>query len=220
MRDHAGDYDHYIVARLALWAGDLSQARERLQMYRHTADADEGRAAFPFDAAHCADRTLRQLNRRVSEYRTIYTTLGFSTPARPRNILRSANGHLGAAIWVETHREYELRAYLLDLAWEQTFYDRSRRLSESGERQSGATIYGTDQASQSKNDQFALSIEWAGGGPLFIQVAVSDFGTFSARGVWTLTTPPKSEEDIIRPYQRLLDAIDSAEDKIDWINGF
>lgn len=208
----AFNYDDYIVARLALWAGDTAEARRRLRIYRRGRRGTDDNSNFRVEAHECADRTLRQLNRRVSEYNTIYKTAGLNSSHSPTNILRSAAHHLGGVVWIETDREYELRAYLLDLSWEPTFYERAVRFVKDVETSRVLLNYRheTNQTAfpSGEDRELALGLEWVAHGEIFVQAYVSDLGTLSARGVWTVPDPPPNEGAIFSAFQQLLNKFD------------
>jgi hypothetical protein len=158
-----------------------------------------------------AVRTLRQLKRRQSEYKAIYTAAGLSVETTTEHILRSKGDHLGAVIWVESERDYELRVYLLDLSWEADFY----RIARGNAQQVGGMAvepgpeYGYGQKTGDHQlMEASLGLEWAVQDTMLLQVAVGDFGIATVRGTWTTLQLPRQLSDIISPFQILLDELD------------
>jgi hypothetical protein len=206
------EYDDYLVARLALWAGDSKEAEERLERYQKPRRGASNSNGFSSLAATSANRTLQQLRRRMSEYKSITKAVGLTDDDGISTILRSAGGHLGGVIWAETDREFELRAYLLHLPWEADFYRRIEKLSVTStaeQHMNNIPAYGDKKPEQSPQlDEASLGLEWVQNADFFMQIAVSDFCTLSARSVWTRQQLPDELVAITQPYQRILDEID------------
>jgi hypothetical protein len=200
------DPTNYVVARLALWAGDADEAAMRLSVYKG--------GAITRGWSHLINKSAvrtRRLKRRQSEYKAIYSAAGMPYSQTTEHILRSTGSHLGAVIWVENERDYELRIYLLDLAWEGEFY----RIAEVSAQTLGVMAtkpglvpsYG-QKLGDGQGNQASLGLEWAIQGTMLLQVAVGDFGTATVRGTWTGAPLPSQLSEIIHPFQDLLDRLD------------
>lgn len=199
--------EDYLVARLALWAGDADEAEKRLSVYR----GGSVTKGWSHLLNKSALRTKRQLKRRQSEYKAIYAAAAMTASATTEHILRSKGGHLGAVVWVENERDYELRIYVLDLAWEEDFY----RIAKSTAKNRGgmatkvgsAPLYGQKVAA-GHSQSSALGVEWALRGTMLLQVAVSDFDTATVRGTWIEAQLPGQLDEIISPFQELINEWD------------
>ena len=214
------DHDQFTVANLALWAGDAEAAKDRLSTIVQQHHATQG-AVSPFEMplVSSSQRALRQLRRRLSEFRR----LGQIADLAPENLvpqkpLQSRGKHVSAIIWVESEREFELRSYLNDLSWEAGFYKAAATLA--GDTTMSANVanlhYGSDEErspSPTQEDPTSasgtLGVEWALTiRDMFLQVSVSDFCTFTARGIWVSKVPPESVGQITSIFQELLDNFD------------
>lgn len=206
--DFGDSYEDYLVARLALWAGDTEEAIKRLEKY------GVGRNENPLTdlATASAATTLRQLHRRLGEYESIYAASNIQTSTTSEYILKSRFGNLHGVIWVEGDREFELRAYLLYTKREEQFYMNAKRLASSAT--TGSTIETTLQYGvaaverQDPKQDPKLDLEWVVEGSCFLQVAVSDFCTFTVRSIWTLKDLPTDLVQIAKPFQLLLNEFD------------
>jgi hypothetical protein len=212
-----------IIAKLALWAGDLSEAEAQLMRIIESVSPERRRSTvFDDPVIASARRALRQLKRRRSEFHLLAKAAGVAESTREQNPLRSGGRHLSGIVWALNEREFELRAYLTDLSWEAAFYIMVARNSDDAEaqervRQLGYGLDITKEAEDSKGsidsaDEAVLGVFWVKLiGQLFVQIEVSDFCTFRARGVWIAIDPPKQREQVTEPFQNLLDRIDPIE---------
>ena len=203
----------YVIARLALWAGDVDTAIAHLKKCSKPLRRREKWNPYTHPISASAARTLNQLRLRLREYATIRHAIGIGSNQTKENVLRSVSGHLGGVIWIESAREFELCAFLLELSWEAEFYRNVAMQSEhSGSSKSIKDLgYGHDRAlidPMSKDESTGLG--WVQTGDMFVQVEVSDFCTISARGTWTATSLPSALKIITAPFQTLLDKIDPA----------
>lgn len=203
-----GSYEDYLVARLALWAGDTEEATWRLENYRST----RTKSVLTDLAAASAQKTLRQLKRRLSEYESIYAACDFRPGTTGEHVLNSEAGIMRGVIWVEGDREFELRAYLRDTTLEEQFYWNAARLHRSTIRQTTTETYlryGLEPiALRDLRQDPKLNLEWVVEGDCFLQVAVSDFCTFCAHSTWTLQDLPMELAQITKPFQLLLNEFD------------
>jgi hypothetical protein len=202
-------YEDYLVARLALWAGDTEEAIVRLEKY------GTGRNKDPLTdlARASAATTLRQLHRRLGEYESIYAASNIQISTTNEFVLKSPLGNVRGVIWVEGDREFELRAYLLHTNLEERFYLNAKRLASmanTGGRIETALRYGVAAIERRDPKQdLRLDLEWVVEGSCFLQVAVSDFCTFTARGIWTLKNLPTDLAQVTKPFQLLLNEFDA-----------
>ncbi|WP_037246982.1 hypothetical protein [Rhodopirellula baltica] len=197
-------FEDYLVARLAMWAGDIEEAELRLTNYPRGIDF------YDNFAASSADRTLRQLRRRNGEYRTASNALDLSTEPTVSPALRSAGGHLGGVLWAETDREFELRGYLMDLSWNDMFYEKARVFSD------GTALGDSPTEKKVEKTREPSGLSWNTSGNFFIQVHIGAFQTLSAQGVWIADREPKNAKEVLAPFHSILNQIDPAPEKTDW----
>ena len=213
------DDDLFTVANLALWAGDAANARRNLSEILRRNQATQGSVSvFVNPLVSSAQRVLRQLDRRIAEYRRLGQSLELSTDqTQSREALQSSGGHLAAMIWAETERTFELRSYLIELSWEADFYKRCATLSGKdvalkgivslgyGRDISGEQVQGTDEAQRVD----ALELAWAiTRGEMFLEIEVSDLCTLTAHSVWIGKEPPETSDQLVAVFQKVLDEID------------
>ena len=114
-----------------------------------------------------------------------------------------------------------MRVFLCDLNWESDFY---KAVNGNGKLPKPGTIRPDYELPESKRSrrQGSGSLVDSGDLPsvaydvgraveacaLFIQVTASDFATLFADGVWTQQELPGVADDIIKPYQELLNQVD------------
>lgn len=213
------DDDLFTVANLALWAGDAQGADDRFSVIlrRHQVSR-QTTSVFDTSLVSSSQRALRQLRRRLGEYRRLgHAARLASNNLAPQKALRSRGEHLSANVWVESERELELRCYLNDLAWEADFYKMAATQARDNVTMSNvaALHYGSDRVpSPSLTEDDATTISSLGVGwtltirDMFLDVTVSDFCTFTARSVWIGTAPAESVNQITSIYQDLLDKFD------------
>ena len=197
-------FEDYLVARLAMWAGDIEEAELRLINYPRRIDF------YQNFAAASADRTLRQLRRRNGEYQTALNASNISPEPNVSPALRSAGGHLGGVLWAESDREFELRGYLMDLSWNEQFYERARALSD------GTSLGDSRSEKKVEKTRERSGLNWNTSENIFIQVHIGAFQTLSAHGVWVAEREPKNAKELLAPFQSVLNQIDPEPEKSNW----
>ena len=227
------DDELFTVANLALWAGDAARARRNLTEILRRNQATRGSVSvFAYPLLSSAQRALRQLDRRISEYRKLgkFSEQSY-VRTQSREALQSSGAHLAGMIWVESERSFEFRCYLLDLSWEEHFYkmcateiDKHVALNNIadlgidkhvaldniadlgyGSNGSRDEREGTDEADRVDT----LELSWATTkGEMFLEVEVSDLCTLTAQSVWIGKEPPKSSDQLIAVFQEVLNVLD------------
>jgi hypothetical protein len=211
-----GAADDFIVAKLALWAGDFQTAEALLTNIAPAHTRGTPRPIFEHPVLASAQRLLAQLRRRMGEYRLLAASAALpnemieAVPA-----MQSRGTHLRAVIWVESDRQYELRCYVCNLAWEREFYTRGARLSQvpgAAERVSNlgygvANVHPAAEAAEAAEG--ALEIGWGyNAGEMFLQPELSDFCTCTVRALWIANQLPETTDPMQRIYQEFLDTFD------------
>ncbi len=213
------DDELFTVANLALWAGDAARARRNLtEILRRSQATGRSVSVFEDPLLSSAQRALRQLNRRISEYRKLSKLAeGSNARTQSREALQSSGGHLAGMIWVESERSFDFRCYLLDLSWEKHFYKMCATVSDKhvalnniadlgyGSNGSRDEREGADEADRDDT----LELSWATTkGEMFLEVEVSDLCTLTAQSVWIGKEPPESSDQLIAVFQEVLNVLD------------
>lgn len=206
--DRRRGVEPYIVARMALWAGDFDYCQELL------ADFCKGYGTLPDAVAgpeeliqYAGALRLRQLRQKKGEFNRLQR---LAEPRASRGVYQPTSiqvVHLRGVVWRRGAREFELRAYLTDLSWQDTLFDHVRKLHDSVQEMN------VGDEMQQDGDRRAyqrLGGNWSVTGNPFIQVQVSDLGLIRADALWTERVLPADAPSITRPFQVILEQLDSA----------
>ena len=116
------DTDNFIVATFALWAGDFKYAETLLSRYSN-APALNGLVESPDDLIRRTGALrLRQLRQKKGEFKLLAAENGVRNPVQANPTVLETK-HLRGAVWRIDAREFDLRAYLKDLSWEEHLLD-------------------------------------------------------------------------------------------------
>jgi len=194
--------DEYIVARLALWAGDFEYCSHLLgQLPSPLPDEDNARGKQgPEGIVREAARVrLEQLRSRQKEFALFKQALldeGDAIEAQPMTIFTR---HLRGTIWRIDAEQFEMRGYLSELKWEGQFYQLVDRL---------LLKQPTGDATNRSGKHFGPERRWVASRDPFIRASVTDLGQIHATGIWTGTRLPRDKDELARPFVQLLETLD------------
>lgn len=208
--------DDLVVAKFAEWAGDTAFAIGALLEYERTVSKkrQEDPSEVFLDRA-ASERLINLVEaRRESRSELIrYSEKGLTTvfpipgsnindddPPTEMPIVESTN--LRGVVHIMSERQFELRAFLKNLSWEQELFKKVEELStEPTERKK-------DQLNDEVNER-GRSGSWVIEGDLFREIEVDDLGLITARGTWTKSRLPETPKPIFDAFKEVLRQLDS-----------
>lgn len=203
----------YIVARFAEWAGDRDHSR---RLYaecggRRPYNDFPKRFDGPLEVIRfVSELRAARLGEPVSDGTRVFAAKVFATEGHlrslppPEPMLLTPTRHLRAAVHRVGNRDFQMRAYLDRLEFEPRLYENARRVGTAAVQTASAETIG-DRVYDSPG------VTWVIEGRLFQKVTVSDFGLIKSEGRWTQQELPRTADEVLRPFQRLLEALDPAE---------
>jgi hypothetical protein len=203
------DTDNFIVATFALWAGDFEYAETLLKRYSN-APALNGAVESADDLIRRTGALrLRQLRQKKREFKLLAAEHGLRNPVQAKPTVLVTN-HLRGALWRLGAREFELRAYLIDLTWEESLLrlahneaDQHERSLESVEQRDSSLGFGDNQAPRTTR-----GVAWTVTGSLLLRAQLSDMCLLEVNGLWTEAKLTNTDEEIKGPFLKLLHALD------------
>jgi hypothetical protein len=196
--------DKFVIATFALWAGDFGFAEELL---RGAAVPLKGLARHDrLDSPEDIIRTtaalrLRQLWQRRGEFRKVASEERGLVDAP----LIISGTHLRGAVWRIGERNFEMHAYLIDLAWERELFVRARQ--ESDKHRPIENVESEEEATRLGNHP-GRELSWTVVGNPFMQVHVADLALIEVSFVWVAQELPHSVEEVTTPLSGLIRRLD------------
>jgi hypothetical protein len=202
--------DAYIVAHAAEWAGDVENS---LRHYEQIIGG-EPEAILKNEVKGPSDAVLLAASYRaiaIQDSQKKREILALRSGALRRQIGESIKPvgirptrHLRGVVRRTAEREFELRAYLSDVTWEEDLLRSARKLARLFGRQSEPYMSHSPEDGAYKK----LGSGWAMEGKLLRLINISDLGLIKCRGIWTEVHPPTDAEVIINAFQEILDKLD------------
>lgn len=211
MQDKEKIVDRFTRARYAAWAGDVNHCQQLLnEIQTESSQLSEQNKASTFGLML---RAAAQLSYRLEIEQKKYDARQ-ETPDHERPIISSK--HLRAVVHRASEFEFELRAYLDDLSWEDLLYKRASATAAEAKmalaRLEAPTL---EQHTESLDDQESLRrphTSWRiVGQNLVCVVSVGPFCLIKMRGTWTGLLGPRHIDEVIQTFQIVLDQIDPDE---------
>lgn len=211
--------DQYVLAKLALWAGDIDYALTQLDVLLRVRDYPFNR--YPEHASidvigTAASRLRRQAIRLRGEIKRAARDGDWQFPALQPMVLIDSRRFVRATLWQREPRRFALLTYLSDLGMEQQFYRVIDALAETQSSDTASPRYdlmSAEHISVAKTSRGELPIDYsptfAFEGNPFIEAQASDFGTIEAEVIWTLRSLPSKASDIVGPCESILDKFTS-----------
>jgi hypothetical protein len=189
MAERESTYNNYVLAKQALWAGDVDFARTRLEMiggYRDAVERVDPESVVRWRAVNLRDfLSNRKFNQPDGEF-----------------IVQTE--HLRGLFSRTSERGFEMRAFLLDLAWDEKLLWRARSIADRWQRAERSA--GDAQDIRWRQDQTANWIEFMGDAQ--VDVVVSEFALVRARLIWIRQEPPRSLHPIRTAFRSILEMLD------------
>ncbi len=200
--------DAYIVARLALWAGDFDYAQNLLRDFAPLSK----HGAMP-DTVHNTEELIvyaaalrhRQLARRKGEFTQLAETISVPDGSLTPQPLVIATRHLRAAVWRVGARQFQMRAYMSDLTWEAELF----RLSRAQVRELPEPS--PPPRSAQPRHFVPLGTAWLRPGNPFVQIAISDLGLIQADALWTEAGAPVEFRPFHEAFKAVLESLENEE---------
>lgn len=206
--------DDYVVARLAMWAGDFDHAARLLSRFapQHEYGAFPDAVSSTEDLIrYAAALRRRQLAQKSGEFSKLSEELrieGAVLVYQPEVITTT---HLRGAIWRVGIRQFQMRAYLSDLTWEDGLLRAARALIAQSD-DSQVPLPKTAGVSRTQRKPFVgQGGSWVSVGNPFVEIALSDLGLIEADAVWTEGDRPRSVEPIRGKFRSILEQLDGGE---------
>lgn len=203
------DTNNFIVATFALWAGDFEYAETLLSPYAHV-PALNGAVESPDDLIkRTGALRLRQLRQKKGEFKELAAEYGLRNPVVANPTVLVTN-HLRGALWRLSAREFELRAYLIDLTWEESLFRLAHKEADQHER----SLEPVEQRNRglgfedNQPPRTTRGVAWTVTGSLLLRAQLSDMCLLEVNGLWTETKLTNSDELIKEPFLKLLHALD------------
>jgi hypothetical protein len=127
--------------------------------------------------------------------------------------------HLRATVCRTGDREFHLRGYLKDLAWQEVVFARAHHETAKGERLQTpkepqptrrAELFEPPPGSERSK---SLGTAWIVPGDLFLQVELTDLGPLEAIGLWVRPRLPDNAGGILAVFVGLVTALDESHEK-------
>jgi hypothetical protein len=203
------DTDNFIIATFALWAGDFEYADALLNRYSNAPPLN-GAVDSPDDLIRRTGALrLRQLRQKKGEFKLLAAEHRLRNPVQANPTVLETK-HLRGAVWRVDAREFDLRAYLTDLTWEEGLLRLA--LSEASQHEwSEESITQKDNRLGFRGDEpskTTLGVTWTVTGSLLLRAQLSDLCLLEVNGLWTAAQLPKTDAEIKRPFLKLLQALD------------
>jgi len=203
------DTNNFIVATFALWAGDFEYAETLLSRYAHV-PALNGAVESPDDLIRRTSALrLRQLRQKKGEFKELAAEHGLRNPVLANPTVLVTN-HLRGALWRTSAREFDLRAYLTDLTWDESLLrlahneaNQHERSLEPVEQTNSGLGFGDKQPPKTTR-----GVAWTVTGSLLLRAQLSDMCLLEVNGLWTEPKLTNSDEEIKGPFLKLLHALD------------
>lgn len=203
------DTENFITATFALWAGDFDHAEALLKPYANAPSLD-GAVASPDDLIRRTGALrLRQLRYKKREFRELAREHGLQTPIQATPAVLETK-HMRGALWRLAAREFDLRAYLTDLSWEEKMLHLAHNeaaLHERFEERIAHSDY-TLKFLGDRESRTSLGVTWTVTGSMLLLAQLSDLCLLDVNGIWTQPDLPKTEHEIKEPFLLLLKALD------------
>jgi hypothetical protein len=210
----AVDSDKFVIASLALWAGDFANFEQQLLEYSNPRDVKHiyRSAETPEDFIKATGALrLRQFWQRRGEFKKIiseYSVRETRITETP-NIFETKN--LRATLWRTGEREFLMKGYLKELSWQDALFKRARDVARRAASTNVDTLRQAGEAFDSEAGERAfegLGVAWIVPANPFIQIEVTDLGLLEATGLWTLPMLPENSDPITTPFVRVLQTLD------------
>jgi hypothetical protein len=203
------DTDNFIVATFALWAGDFEYAETLLSRYGNAPPLDGAVESTNDLIRRTGALRLRQMRQKKGEFKQLAAEYGLKNPVLANPTVLVTN-HLRGALWRIDAREFNLRAYLTDLTWEESLLrlahneaNQHERSLESVERSESSLDFGDNLPSR-----ITRGVTWTVTGSLLLRAQLSDMCLLEVNGLWTEAKLTSTDEGIREPFLKLLHALD------------
>lgn len=201
--------DNFIRATFALWAGDFEYAEALLTPYSNSPSLDSD-AESPDDLIkRTAGLRLRQLRYKKREFKVLAGEYGLRTPVQATPAVLETR-HMRGALWRLGTREFNLRAYLTDLSWDEKMLHLAHSeaaLHERFEERFLQSDYSLDFLGN-REPRTTLGVTWTVTGNILLRAQLSDLCLLDVNGIWTQQGLPKADEQVREPFLRLLKTLD------------
>jgi hypothetical protein len=117
-----------------------------------------------------------------------------------------ATPHLRGVVWRRGVREFELRAFLTDLSWQDRLFAIVQDFRDPAEEKEPTEDLRSPDGVRTYQ---RLGGAWTVEGNPFLQVQVSDMGLIRAEALWTERALPDDASPIIGRFTELLKQLDS-----------
>ncbi len=198
----ADTFTQYIVARLALWAGDFDYFQ---QLVGDVAPRSEfGKIPDSMNGPeevvrYCAALRSRQLSQKRGELSKRVEALASDrvhVDSQP-TVLQTT--HLRGAVWRRGPRRFILRAFLNDLAWESELYLNAARLQSK---------YRGIELGPPNARLRVPTRTWLIPGRFIIEVVMGSLGLLEADGLWSDNEQECTIRDVVGAFDQLLIELD------------
>ncbi len=204
--------DKFIIASFALWAGDFEFLEELLREFSPPQDTPslQDRVESPVDIIRAAGALrLRQLWQKRGEFKKLiadYRMQGSEIVEQPDPL---ETLHLRATLWRVGEREFSMRAFLKDLAWQEELFGRAGREARRNRPPSPpTTALEPVRHPREEGSVTGLSVAWTVVGNPFMQVKLTDLGLLEVSALWIEPRLPETAEDVRTPLLQLLKTLD------------
>lgn len=214
----SAETDKFVVATLALWAGDMAHVRALLSDVKESRTFKNVEAiASPEELLDVAAALrLRQLGQKRGEFskltgdlqprRQVSNAQRQAEPSLRSDAIVLRTDHLRAAVWRLGGREFVANGYLSDLAWEDSFY---QAVSELDTAENVDDSPGLIEPSALERIDRRRGGSWVIEGDVLCAVDVTDMGIFEIHATWTAAEALTEFGQIREAVQGVLDAIES-----------
>jgi hypothetical protein len=208
----ASETDKFVIATFALWAGDIKYCERLLREFSPVAGqrAADAHIGAPEDFIRVAGALrLRQLWQKRGEFKSLAAEYGHAGLVLTDEPLILGTDHLRAAVWRLGEREFLMQAYLTNLEWQHSLFERAvTEASRSSPTRGIASAVRQPETNVEDEAVQSLGVAWAVPGNPFLQVELTDLALLEATALWTEPSLPENGEVITNSLQHLLDALD------------
>jgi len=197
--------ESFTRARYAAWAGDIDHCRELLgEIENKSKGLTEPRYLGSYGLIiRAADQLSERLNSRVEEIDVQRLRIN------KRQLITTA--HLRAVVHRIADFEFEVRAYLDDLSWEESLYARATAIeAERGRLEMRTHNHGDSSSIESFKPLRRPATSWrVVENQLACNIVVGPFCLIIMRGTWTAVEPPTDIDQVKTTFEKALNEIDS-----------